>query len=131
MKDCIFCKIINGAIPSYGVYEDDDVKVFLDTNPNADGHLLVVPKKHYENLFDLPNEELMKLMNIIKEKIYPMLKEKLKIDGLTICQNNFHGQEVKHFHIHLIPRYQKDAFVCTFDAKQVHPIDETYKKLKD
>ena len=131
MNDCIFCKIIKGDIPSYTVYENNDVKAFLDTNPNADGHVLVVPKTHYENLFDTPDEMLTKMIDTIKTEIYPLLKEKLHVDGLTICQNNFHGQEIKHFHIHLIPRYKQDAFKCTFDESQVHPVADTYEKLKD
>ena len=121
MNDCIFCKIIKGDIPSYTVYENDDVKAFLDTNPNADGHVLVVPKTHYENLFDTPDELLTKIIDTIKTEIYPLLKEKLHVDG----------QEVKHFHIHLIPRYKQDAFKCTFDESQVHPVADTYEKLKD
>ena len=77
MNDCIFCKIIKGDIPSYTVYENDDVKAFLDTNPNADGHVLVVPKTHYENLFDTPDEMLTKMIDTIKTEIYPLLKEKV------------------------------------------------------
>ena len=103
-NDCLFCKIIKGEIPSYTVYEDESVEVFLDVNPNTNGHLLVVPKTHYENLFDTPNEVLISLIDLIKTKLYPLLKEKLNIDGLTICQNNYYGQDVKHYHIHLIPR---------------------------
>ena len=80
MNDCIFCKIIKGDIPSYTVYENNDVKAFLDTNPNADGHVLVVPKTHYENLFDTPDEMLTKMIDTIKTEIYPLLKEKLHVD---------------------------------------------------
>ncbi|HIT37311.1 MAG TPA: HIT family protein, partial [Candidatus Onthousia faecipullorum] len=113
MNDCLFCKIIKGDIPSYKVYEDDKVLAFLDVNPNSDGHTLVIPKEHYENLFTTPNELIIYMIDVIKTKIYPILKEKLNIDGLTICQNNYYGQDVKHYHIHLIPRYNSDSFKCT------------------
>ena len=103
MSDCLFCKIIDGIIPSYTVYEDDKVKVFLDINPNNDGHLLVIPKEHKANLYEMDDDTLIYMLNIIREKLKPILSDKLNIDGLTISQNNDYGQEVKHFHIHVIP----------------------------
>ena len=75
MNDCLFCKIIKGDIPSYKVYEDDKVLAFLDVNPNSDGHILVIPKEHYENLFETPNELITYMIDTIKTKIYPILKE--------------------------------------------------------
>lgn len=131
MNDCLFCKIIRGEIPSYTVYEDDIVKAFLDVNPNSDGHILVIPKKHYENLFDTPNDDIIYMIDTIKTKIYPLLQEKLNIDGLTICQNNDFGQDIRHYHIHLIPRYMYDKFKCVFDNNQLHDIKEVYNKLKN
>lgn len=131
MNDCLFCKIIRGEIPSYTVYEDDIVKAFLDVNPNSDGHILVIPKKHYENLFDTPNDDIIYMIDTIKTKIYPLLQEKLNIDGLTICQNNDFGQDIRHYHIHLIPRYMDDKFKCVFDNNQLHDIKEVYNKLKN
>ena len=130
MNDCLFCKIIKGDIPSYTVYEDDKVKAFLDVNPNSDGHVLVIHKEHYENLFETPDEIIIYMIDTIKTKIYPILKEKLNIDGLTICQNNYYGQDVKHFHIHLIPRYNGDSFKCSFDKNEVSDVKDVYKKLK-
>ncbi len=102
--DCIFCKIMNGDIPSYTLYEDDIVKVFLDVNPDVNGHALVVPKKHYQDLFDIPNETLMHILETAK-KMDPIFKEKLGTEGLTLVQNNGLLQEVKHFHLHLKPQY--------------------------
>lgn len=130
MNDCLFCKIIKGDIPSYKVYEDDKVLAFLDVNPNSDGHILVIPKEHYENLFETPNELITYMIDTIKTHIYPILKEKLNIDGLTICQNNYYGQDVKHYHIHLIPRYNSDSFKCTYDSSKVSDIKDVYEKLK-
>ena len=105
MSDCIFCKIIKGEIPSYTIYEDELVKVFLDVNPVTNGHMLIIPKKHYENVFDIDTSIISHSVNLIRDKLYPIIKEKLKADGLTISQNNGYGQEVKHYHIHLIQYY--------------------------
>lgn len=103
----IFCKIINNEIPSYTIYEDEIIKVFLDVNPVHNGHTLIVPKKHYQDLFDIEQETL----NYILEKaktIGTELKEKLNCDGLTLSQNNGLGQDVKHYHLHLIPKYNEE-----------------------
>lgn len=128
MIDCLFCKIIDGSIPSYTVYEDDKVKVFLDINPNNDGHLLVIPKEHKANLYEMDNDTLIYMLNIIREKLKPILSDKLNIDGLTISQNNDYGQEVKHFHIHVIPRYKNDKFPLASNCSKVEDI---YHKLVD
>lgn len=128
MSDCLFCKIIDGSIPSYTVYEDDKVKVFLDINPNNDGHLLVIPKEHKANLYEMDDDTLIYMLNIIKEKLKPILSDKLNIDGLTISQNNDYGQEVKHFHIHVIPRYRNDKFPLASNCSKV---EDVYHKLVD
>lgn len=128
MSDCLFCKIIDGSIPSYTVYEDDKVKVFLDINPNNDGHLLVIPKEHKANLYEMDDDTLIYMLNIIKEKLKPILSDKLNIDGLTISQNNDYGQEVKHFHIHVIPRYRNDKFPLASNCSKV---EDVYHKLID
>lgn len=128
MSDCLFCKIIYGSIPSYTVYEDDKVKVFLDINPNNDGHLLVIPKEHKANLYEMDDDTLIYMLNIIREKLKPILSDKLNIDGLTISQNNDYGQEVKHFHIHVIPRYKNDKFPLASDCSKV---EDVYHKLVD
>lgn len=126
MSDCLFCKIIDGSIPSYTVYEDDKVKVFLDINPNNDGHLLVIPKEHKANLYEMDDDTLIYMLNIIREKLKPILSDKLNIDVLTISQNNDYGQEVKHFHIHVIPRYKNDKFPLASDCSKV---EDVYHKL--
>lgn len=126
MSDCLFCKIIDGSIPSYTVYEDDKVKAILDINPNNDGHLLVIPKEHKANLYEMDDDTLIYMLNIIREKLKPILSDKLNIDGLTISQNNDYGQEVKHFHIHVIPRYKNDKFPLASNCSKVEDI---YHKL--
>ncbi|HPE14499.1 MAG TPA: HIT domain-containing protein [Bacilli bacterium] len=118
--DCIFCKIISGEIPSYTIYEDEIVKCFLDNNPNANGHLLIVPKKHYVNLEDIPVDTL-NYINKISKDMYDLLKEKLGFIGLRVVQNNGIFQEVKHYHMHLVPAY-KD--------KDLLPIEKVYEILK-
>ena len=115
----IFCKIINGEIPSYTIYEDDIVKVFLDVNQECVGHALIIPKKHCENLYEIDEPTLNHILKIAKQ-IANLLKEKLGFDGLTLVENNELGQEVKHFHLHLIPIY-KD--------KPRQAIEKTYQKI--
>ena len=130
MNECIFCKIIKGEIPSYTVYEDDIIKAFLDINPCTKGHLLIIPKKHYTNVFDVDQKVIDHSINAIKEKLYPLVKEKLNCDGLTISQNNDYGQEVKHYHIHMIPRYINDEDKHIYYKETLLPLDELYEILK-
>lgn len=119
--DCIFCKIIKGEIPSYTIYEDDIVKVFLDINPDVNGHTLIIPKKHYKDIHDIDNITLIYIIDVAK-KIEKLLNDKLHIDGLTLVQNNGLKQEVKHFHLHLKPQYK--------ESQKLLPTEEIYKKLK-
>lgn len=127
MEDCLFCKIIKGEIPSYTIYEDDIVKVFLDISPVTDGHCMVVPKKHTENINTIDYETLTHTEKISK-KIYEMMKEKLGIDGLTRIQNNDYGQDIKHYHLHLVPRYSGDGVLFNHVSK-LKP-EEVFEKLK-
>lgn len=109
-KDCIFCKIANGEIPSRTIYEDDQFRVILDLGPATRGHALVIPKEHYANLFEIPEDTAAAAMKVAK-KVGTRLKDKLGAEGLNLVQNNgeLAGQTVSHFHIHLIPRYQNDG----------------------
>lgn len=121
--ECIFCKIIKGEIPSYTVYEDEIVKVIMDINPITNGHLLILPKEHFVNLEDIEINTLSHIQNIAK-KMYQLLKDKLNIDGLSLTQNNEYGQEVKHYHLHLIPRYINDNinFIPSNEKEEVEKI---------
>ena len=105
--DCIFCKIIKGDIPSYTIYEDDIVKCFLDINPKSNGHTLIIPKKHYVTLEDIDEKTLSHIHNVSKY-LYKLINAKLKPDGIVVLQNNGLPQEVKHYHLHLIPQYSND-----------------------
>ena len=112
MKDCncIFCKIANGEIPSATLYEDDEFRVILDLNPAAKGHALVLPKEHYANLFEIPEDVLGRAAGVAK-KVSAKLFEGLHATGLNPVQNNGQsaGQTVFHFHLHMIPRYDGDG----------------------
>ena len=128
--DCIFCKIIRGEIPDYIIYEDDIASVFLDINPTTNGDSLVVPKIHYKDFRDVPDETLIHMNNIIK-KLYPLYQERLHCEGLTICHNTDCAQEIKHFHIHFIPRYPNDNTKHISNKEILLDIKENYEKLKD
>ena len=129
MEDCIFCKIVNNEIKSHTIYEDELVKVFLDANPETNGHMLIIPKKHYQNILDLDEKIIPHAVKIIKEKLYPLIKEKLHCDGMTIAQNNEYGQEVKHFHIHVVPRYENDQDYHRYNKDILISIEDIYSKL--
>lgn len=102
--DCLFCKIVNGEIPSFKIYEDDYTFAFLDINPNSNGHTLIIPKKHFNDMDDIDLETLSHINNAAK-KVKKLLEEKLNCDGMIIQQNNGSVQEVKHYHMHLKPCY--------------------------
>ena len=107
--NCIFCKIANGDIPSKTLYEDDECRVILDLGPATKGHALILPKNHYADLFELPENEAEHVMVIAKRMATQMVKN-LQCDGFNLVQNNGEtaGQTVFHFHMHLIPRYKWD-----------------------
>ena len=125
--NCVFCNIVEGKIPSYTIFEDEIVKVMMDINPVSNGHLLIIPKKHFTNLTDIDDETLTHIQKTAKE-MFKLLKDKLNIDGLTLCQNNEYGQEVKHYHLHLIPRYKNDN-VRLYSNKNKDDVEEVYKKI--
>lgn len=106
MDNCIFCKIINGEIPSFTVYEDNDFKAILDLSPATKGHTLIIPKEHSITLLDLSDEKSEKLISVTK-KIVSALKSVLGFSNYNLIQNNGRvaGQTVEHFHLHIIPRY--------------------------
>lgn len=120
--NCIFCKIINNEIPSYTIYEDDVVKAFLDVNPNSNGHTLVVPKAHYQDIEDIPQDVLLHIIQVGK-KIKNLLEKTLHADGIAFTQNNGISQEVKHFHLHVKPCYK--------DKQDLIPVEQVYETLKE
>ena len=117
--DCIFCKIVNGDIPSYKIYEDNEIMAFLDVNPVSPGHTLIVPKEHTLDFTTIDNIILEKILNKVRY-ISNLLNDKLGIDGFTLVQNNGIAQEVKHFHLHVIPKYNKKIKLS---------VEEVYNKI--
>ncbi len=109
-SNCIFCKIANGEIPSKTLYEDDSFRVILDLGPATKGHALILPKSHYRNIYELPEDIAGEAFKLAK-KLAIKESEKLHADGFNIVQNNEEvaGQSVFHFHMHLIPRYKNDG----------------------
>ena len=105
MEDCIFCKIIKGDIPCFKVYEDDRVLAFEDVNPISDGHTLIIPKAHAENIWEISGEDLTAI-HLASKKVASAIKEVLNPVGVAVLQLNGRGvnQVVMHYHLHLIPR---------------------------
>ena len=130
MSDCIFCKIANGEIPSNTIYENEDFRVILDNGPATKGHALVLPKKHYADLFEIPDDVLAKAVQTGKV-VASMLKEKLKCDGVNLVQNNgaAAGQTVMHYHLHVIPRYENDGQHILW--KPTSPSAEELEAIRD
>jgi histidine triad (HIT) family protein len=106
----IFEKVISSELPHYKVYEDEETFAFLDINPNNYGHTLVVPKKPYKNIFELPADVIAKLFQVV-QKIAIAVKKAVEADGINIVMNNepAAGQIVFHAHIHVIPRFENDG----------------------
>lgn len=120
MSDCIFCKIIDGTIPSAKIYEDEHVYAFMDIMPLTKGHTLIIPKNHKENVYDLSEEEASNLFKVVP-KIASALKDTYGPIGMNLINNNgaHAGQSVFHFHLHFIPRYDKaDGFSAIWNTKE-------------
>lgn len=108
--NCIFCRIANGEVPSKTLYEDENFRVILDLGPATRGHALILPKEHYADLYDLPEELAGEAMKLAKKMVTKMT-DRLGCEGFNLIQNNgdMAGQTVFHFHMHMIPRYQADG----------------------
>ena len=117
--DCLFCKIIKGDIPSYTIYEDDYVKCFLDINPASNAHTLIVPKKHFIDVKDIEDEYLLKVFEASR-KVIALIEERLNADGFILTQNNGSVEEVKHYHLHVMPQYKNNKEIS---------VEEVYKLL--
>lgn len=130
MEDCIFCKIINKEIPAHKIYEDDSVFSFLDNRPVSKGHVLVIPKKHAKDIFDL-DEETLKRISAVAKKIAQKMKDSLGVDGVNLYHASGVSAEqtVFHFHLHIIPR-RKDDNIC-FTRGVVAKEDISQEELKE
>ena len=116
--DCLFCKIINGEIPTLKLYEDELVMVIMDAYPNVDGHTLIIPKQHYDTFMDLPDELIIHINKIAKQYTN-IIMEKLNVKEMSLHVNYGNSQKIKHYHMHLLPNFGERA---TQEAKDVYEV---------
>ena len=130
-ENCIFCKIIAGEIPSTAVYEDEDFRAILDVNPAARGHVIILPKKHAANIFELDEAEASKVLPIAK-KIATAVMKTYHCDGVNILQNNGEaaGQTVFHLHVHVVPRYYGDGVNIMWKAGETPDLQAVADEIK-
>lgn len=121
--DCIFCKIINGEMPSKKIYEDDLVYAFMDIDPTVDGHVLLIPKKHYTDFTEL-DDNIIIHMHKVRKELTKLLMDKLNAKALSISFNYGDSQVVKHFHMHLLPN-----LLISDGVKS--SVEEIYKKISN
>jgi len=130
--DCIFCKIVNGDIPSMKVYEDEHTMVFMDIAKDVDGHMIAISKKHINNILDCDVDTLNHLMFTVK-KIANHCVDECEYDGINLLNANDESadQSVPHFHIHIIPRKRNDNVDAwpNFDGAK-HETEEIYEKIR-
>ncbi len=131
--NCIFCKIANGEIPSRTIDENEWFRVVLDMGPATKGHALILPKEHYRNLYDLPEDCASEVLKMAKKTALKM-QERLHCDGINLVQNNEEtaGQTVFHFHMHIIPRFKDDGQVIGWNPTNptAEELDNIYNILK-
>lgn len=133
MKDCVFCSIVNKALPSWKVFENDYAYAFFDIHPANKYHTLVIPKKHYKDIFDIPSAELKEVMAVVK-KVAVRYRKKLGIENIQIinCSGQVAQQAVFHFHIHILPRYSGDGQDFNWKTKDtlVSQFDKLLSEIK-
>lgn len=133
MSDCIFCKIIEGSIPSNKVYEDEHVLAFMDVAPLTKGHTLLIPKQHVKDLFEMP-EDVARNLYAAAPKIANAIKKAFNPQGMNTLNNNgaFAGQTVFHYHLHFIPRYaENDGYIVRWETKKDEFTPDTLKAIAD
>ena len=133
LDNCIFCKIANGEIPSSTVYEDDDFRAILDLGPAAKGHTLILPKEHADDVTEL-DENLGAKVIPLAAKLGRAMKAGLGCAGFNLVQNNGEaaGQTVKHFHVHVIPRYEGGPVIASWTPGEciAEEREEVAEKIK-
>jgi len=134
MKNCIFCKITKGEIPSYKVFENEKVFAFLDINSLTKGHCLIIPKQHFENIFDI-NENILFEINKTAKQLAVKIKNNLGATGVNLVNASGKDaeQSVFHFHLHLVPRYDNDNLEMNkwWQSKVSKPSREELKNLAE
>ena len=130
--DCIFCQIVKGLSPARVLLEDEQCLAFLDIAPAGKGHTLVIPKKHFVDILDIPSDSLVEVMKMTKE-VSQLLEIKLKPEGLSLFQMNrtAGGQSVFHFHMHIVPRWSHDSLIDPWieTLAQTTELDEIHYKI--
>ena len=119
--DCIFCEIAKKNIPSKCIYEDEIITAIMDINPICDGHIMIIPKDHYETVFDVP-KDILNHMYDVAQKLTPVFMKALNEDGMTFSINYGSKQEIKHLHLHLLPNFKK---------RPLKTIDEVYDSIME
>ncbi|MBE6136829.1 MAG: HIT family protein [Erysipelotrichaceae bacterium] len=129
MYMCIFCKIINGEIPSKKIYEDEDIVAILDISQATKGHTLVLPKKHFANILEIEDYEYLKVMDRVKD-LASVITKTFNASGVNILNNcgETAGQTVMHFHVHIIPRYENTDVKIEFTSHEYN-LDEIQKEI--
>lgn len=128
MSECVFCD--KNKITTDFVYEDNVVMAFMDMEPINEGHILIIPKEHYLDADEIPDEILFHIM-IISKKIVSALKEIYKPDGYCIMQNGGEFNDVGHYHLHIFPRYNGDGFAWIYDSKSKNANKEIAEKIRE
>ena len=133
--DCIFCKIVAGEIPAVKLLDDDKVLAFMDINPACRGHILVVPKNHAENIFEISEADLSAVMGAVK-RCAVAVKNALGAEGVTVLQLNgtASDQMVPHLHVHIMPRWKDDGLtVSRWEMKtgDVEELQEIARKVRE
>lgn len=128
-KECVFCNIISKKEQANIIYEDELICCLLDIDPINEGHVLIVPKSHRHNIYDLDDEVLLRILSFSK-KIARILEKLYKCDGYTIMQNGGVFTDFGHFHMHIFPRYIEDGFSWTCKDSKKLPLKEVKEKLK-
>jgi histidine triad (HIT) family protein len=130
-EHCTFCEILKNEKTASYVYEDNNTIAILDIRPIDEGHTLVIPKTHYENLYEIPDEEVAYLFKIVK-KVASAVQKGIHAEGISIFQNNGRaaGQVIFHVHVHIVPRYEgQRSHRLRYDASR-EKLDEVARKIR-
>lgn len=130
-ESCIFCKIAKGEAPACKIYEDENIVAFLSIQPINVGHTLVVPKKHYENIYEIPEGEVARLFKAVK-KIAPAVRRGVEAEGIQIVQNNGEaaGQVVFHIHVHIIPMNKNRRWAHHAESREADLLKDDARKIR-
>ena len=138
---CSFCDIVSGKAPASITYEDDNTLAFMDLNPTNNGHTLVIPRKHWENIYEIPEYALADIFSVVR-RVGMVIKKTVDTKGISILQLNGRaaGQTIMHFHVHIIPRFQGDPLSKAIGAMVGHQglekperkdFDETARRIRE